>query len=132
MKKGCFKRYDFLNVPTSLSYKNEYFYATNVGASLTVFFFLLIIFLISYEIIILYKKSSFTLISNQYTDLLQSIDFSETPLLFQITNSNNKIMDLEDERLFELIAYNMESTYESYPNGTIRRSSYFHQRSKVS
>ena len=121
MKKEWFKRYDFLNVPTSLSYKNDYFYATKVGATLTLFFFLLIIFLIAYEIIVLYKKTSFTLISNQYTDLLQSIDFSETPILFQLTNSNNKIMDLADKKLFELIAYNMESYYETYPNGTIRR-----------
>ena len=120
MKKEWLKRYDFLNVPTSLSYKNEYFYATNVGAFLTLFFILLIIFLISYEVIILYKKTSFTLISNQYTDLLQSIDFNETPILFQITNSNNNVMKL-DNKLFELVAYNMESYIEHYTNGTSRR-----------
>ena len=120
MKKGCFKRYDFLNVPMSLSYKKEYFYASNMGASLTIFFFLIIIILITYEIVILYQKTSFTLISNQYTDLLQSIDFSETPIFFQITNSNNKIMDL-DNKLYELIAYNMEAYVEQYENGTSRR-----------
>lgn len=120
MKKEWFRRYDFLNVPTSLSYKKEYFYATNFGAILTIFFFLLIIVLISYEILILYRKTSFTLISNQYTDLLQTIDFSETPILFQITNSNNKVVGL-DNKLFELIAYNMESYYEHYENGTSRR-----------
>ena len=107
MKKDRFKRYDFLNIPISLSYKSEYFYSTNMGAGLTIFFILIIIILITYEIIILYKKSSFSLISNQYTDLLQSIDFSETPIFFQITNSNNKIMEL-DNKLFELISYNME------------------------
>ena len=120
MKKEWFRRYDFLNVPTSLSYKNEYFYATNVGAFLTLFFICVIIFLITYEVIILYKKTSFTLISNQYTDLLQSIDFNETPILFQITNSNNKVMKL-DNKLFELVAYNMESYMEHYENGTSRR-----------
>ena len=103
-----FKKYDFLNVPTSLGYKNEYFYATNEGAPLTVIFFFIIITLICYEIIILYKKSSFTLIYNQYTDLLQTIDFSKTPILFQMT-SGNKIMDL-NKKLFELVAYNMEGT----------------------
>ena len=121
MKKEWFRRYDFLNVPTSLSYKNEYFYATNVGAFLTLFFIFLIIFLISYEVVILYKKTSFTLISNQYTDLLQSIDFNETPILFQITNSNNKVMKLDDNKLFELVAYNMETYIEHYTNGTSRR-----------
>ena len=112
-----FRRYDFFNVPTSLGYKNEYFYSTNVGAALTIFFFLIVIILISYQIIILYKKSSFTLIYNQYTDLLQTIDFSETPILFQMTNSNNKIMEL-DKKLFELVAYNMECTVTKYENGT--------------
>ena len=121
MKKGWLRRYDFLNVPTSLSYKNEYFYATNVGATLTIFFFFFIMILITYEILVLYKKNSFTLISNQYTDLSQSIDFNETPILFQITNSNNKIIGLDDKKLFELIAYNMESYIEEYSNGTSRR-----------
>ena len=120
MKKDRFKRYDFLNIPISLSYKSEYFYSTNMGAGLTIFFILIIIILITYEIIILYKKSSFSLISNQYTDLLQSIDFSETPIFFQITNSNNKIMEL-DNKLFELISYNMESYIEQREDGTSRR-----------
>ena len=115
-----FRRYDVFNVPTSLGYKNEYFYSTNVGAALTIFFFLIVIILISYQIIILYKKSSFTLIYNQYTDLLQTIDFSETPILFQMTNSNNKIMEL-DKKLFELVAYNMECTVTKYENGTTKR-----------
>ena len=114
------RRYDFLNVPTSLGYKNEYFYRTNVGAALTIFFFLIIIILISYQVIILYKKSSFTLIYNQYTDILQTIDFSETPILFQMTNSNNRVMDL-DRKLFELVAYNMECSVTKYANGTSKR-----------
>ena len=120
MKKDKFKKYDFLNIPISLSYKNEYFYSSNMGSGLTILFFLIIIILITYQIIILYKKSSFSLISNQYTDLLQTIDFSETPIFFQITNSNNKIMEL-DNKLFELIAYNMESYIEQNEDGTSRR-----------
>ena len=120
MKKNCFRRYDFLNVPTSLSYKKEYFYATNVGAILTICFILIILSLIIYQIIILYKRSSFKLISNQYTDLLESIDFSKMPILFQLINSNNKVMDF-DKKLYELIVYNMESYYITYENGTKRR-----------
>ena len=120
MKKDWFRRYDFLNVPTSLSYKSEYFYATIVGASLTIFLFCIIFALILYEIILLYKKTSFTLISNQYTDLFQPIDFSETPILFQMINGHGKNMDL-DERLFELVAYNMEQKIVKYENGTRKR-----------
>ena len=120
MRKDWFRRYDFLNVPTSLSYKNEYFYATNVGAALTIFFFFIIVAVISYEIILLHKKSSFTLISNQYTDLFQPIDFSETPFLFQMINGNGKNLAL-DSKLFELVAYNMEQTIKTYENGTRKR-----------
>ena len=120
MRKNWFRKYDFLNVPTSLSYKNEYFYATNIGASLTIFFFIIIISLITYEIILLYEKSSFTLISNQYTDLFQPIDFSETPFLFQLINGNGKYLDL-DEKLYDLVAYNMEQKIQTYENGTRKR-----------
>ena len=117
MKKNWFKMWDFLNVPTSLSYKNEYFYATKVGAFLTIIFFLLITALISYQTIILFKKSSFTLISNQYTDLSQIIDFSHNPFLFQLTNDRGKVIDI-DNKLVEIEAYNMEVYIERYQNGT--------------
>ena len=120
MRKNWFRKYDFLNVPTSLSYKNEYFYSTNVGAALTIFFFIIIIILFTYEFVLLYKKSSFTLISNQYTDLLHPIDFSETPFLFQIINGNGKYLEL-DEKLFEIVAYNMEQKIVNYQNGTRKR-----------
>ena len=116
MKKDWFRRCDFLNIPTSLSYKNEYFYATNVGAVLTILFFCIIIALASSEIIMLYKKKSFTLISNKYTDLSQTIDFSQTPFLFQLTNDRGKILDI-DNKLFELEAYNIETYIDIGENG---------------
>ena len=120
MKKDWLRRYDFLNVPTSLSYKKEYFYATNVGAVLTILFFLIIITITSYELIILSKKSSFKLISNQYTDLSQIIDFYENPFFFQIINGNGKIINTDD-KLFELKAYIMEMKYTKYENGTKKK-----------
>ena len=120
MKKDWLRRCDFLNVPTSLSYKNEYFYATNVGASLTIFFFCIIISLTSYEIILLYQKTSFTLISNQYTDLSQTIDFSQTPFFFQMINNKGKVIELDD-RLLKLEAYNMEQSIKKYENGTKKK-----------
>ena len=116
MKKDWFRRCDFLNIPTSLSYKNEYFYATNVGAVLTILFFFIIIALTSSQIILLYKKNSFTLISNKYTDLSQTIDFSQTPFLFQLTNDRGKILDI-DNKLFEIEAYNIETFIDIGENG---------------
>ena len=57
MNKNWIRSCDFLNIPTSLSYKNEYFYATNVGATLTIFFIIIIISLSTYEVILLYQKT---------------------------------------------------------------------------
>ena len=107
MKNGCFRRCDLLNVPVPLSYKNEYFYRSNVGATLTIFIFLIIISITSYEIILLYSGSSFTLISNQYTDISQTIDFSQTPVLFQLANDNGQLIEI-DNKLIELEAYDIE------------------------
>ena len=97
MKKDWLRRCDFLNVPTSLSYKNEYFYITKVGAILTILLFFIIMSIITYETILLYKKTSFTLISNQYTDLSQTIDFSQTPFLFEITNNYGQNFDIQNK-----------------------------------
>ena len=120
MKKDWFRKCDFLNVPTSLSYKNEYFYATKVGAALTVFFFAIIIALTTYEIILLYNKSSFTLISNQYTDLSETIDFSQTPFLFQLINEKGKVTN-KDDKAFVIEAYTMEQSITKYENGTTKK-----------
>ena len=76
MKKYWFKKNDFLKFPTSLNYKNEYCYETNIGAALSIIFFFIIIALTSYELLLLFKKTSFTLISNQFIDISQTIDFS--------------------------------------------------------
>ena len=110
MKKNWLKRLDFLNIPTSLSYKSEYFYETKIGGILTILLFLIIISLISYEIILLYEKSSFTLISNKYTEFSQTIDFSKTPVLFRLENDKGKHLDL-DNKLFTLDAYNTEMVF---------------------
>jgi len=120
MYHNWLKRCDFLNIPTSLSYKNEYFYATYIGGVLTIIFFVIIIIITSYQIAILNTKSSFKLISNQYTDLSQVIDFSETPFLFQMVNDRGRVIEL-DSKLFDIVAYNMEQTIIYYENGTRRR-----------
>ena len=120
MKKDWFRKCDFLNVPTSLSYKNEYFYATYVGAGLTVFFFAIILAITSYEAILLYKRSSFSLISNQYTVLSEIIDFSQTPFLFQMINEKGKVTN-KDDQAFIMEAYTMEQSIVHYENGTRKK-----------
>ena len=107
MKINWFKHCDFFKIPTSLCYKREYYYATNVGAFLTIICFLFIVSLASYEIRSLYEKSSFTIISNQYTDLSQKLDFSQTPIMFQLANDNGELIE-SDEKLFEFKAYDIQ------------------------
>lgn len=107
MKINWFKHCDFFKIPTSLCYKREYYYATNVGAFLTIICFLVIASLATYEIRSLYEKSSFTIISNQYTDLNQKLDFSQTPLMFQLANDYGELIET-DEKLFEFKAYDIQ------------------------
>ena len=84
------------------------------------FFFAIIIALVTYEIILLYNKSSFTLISNQYTDLSETIDFSQTPFLFQLINEKGKVTN-KDDKAFVLEAYTMEQSITKYENGTTKK-----------
>ena len=115
MKKDWIRRCDFFNVPTSLSYKSEYFFTTKVGAILTILLFIIIIDLICYEIILLYRKTSFTLISNKYTELSEQIDFSQNPILFKLTNDRGKNIDI-DNKLFSIEAVIIEM-YFTFENG---------------
>ena len=117
MEKDWIRRYDFLNVPTSLSFKSEYFYHTKIGAILTILLTFFSLGIILYEIVLLSKKTSFTLISNQYTDLSQSIDFSKTPVLFEFTNYKGQIFDL-DNKLFVIEAYQMQLQIEVGKDGS--------------
>ena len=117
MQEDWIRRYDFLNVPTSLSFKSEYFYHTKIGAILTILLTIFSLGIILYEIISLSKKTSFTLISNQYTDLSQSIDFSKTPVLFEFTNYKGQIFDLENN-LFVIEAYQNQLKIEIGEDGS--------------
>ncbi len=120
MKEEYFRRIDFLNIPISLSYKNNIFYATNIGAILTIIFFIIIMILTIYQIILLSAKNSFTLISNQYTDLSQSIDFSQTPFLFEMTNDYGQLIEM-DKKLFVLEAFNTQMDIIRNKDGTSKK-----------
>ena len=116
MSCNWLKNCDLLHIPMSLSYKNEYFYATNVGAFLTIICFIYVVILSLYEIKSLSEKSSFSIITNQYIDLSEKIDFSQRPLLFQLIDNTGEIMDIND-KLYEFKAYDMEWLVETGENG---------------
>jgi hypothetical protein len=120
MKGDWLKNCDLLHIPISLSYKNDYFYSTNLGSSLTIMLLLLILSLCAYEIKILADKSSFSIITNQYQDLKQEIDFLERPILFQLINNRGKVIEIDD-RLFEFKASVME--WLSYVNDEGKKNS---------
>ena len=107
MKHNWFKSCDLLHIPMSLSYKNEYFYTTTVGAILTIICFIIILCISIYEFKSLSEKSSFSIITNQYTDLSEKIDFAKRPLLFQLIDNAGNIME-PDDKLFEFKAVDME------------------------
>ena len=111
-----FKRFDLLNIPISLSYKNEYFYTTYFGATLSMLCLIIIIGISSYEIKTLIDKSSFSIISNKYSDLNQIIDFSKIPLLFQLIDNAGEIIEIND-KLYEFKAYDMEWLVENDKKG---------------
>lgn len=116
MKANWFRSCDLLHTPMSLSYKNEYFYTTNIGAILTILCLIIVISVGSYEIKELVDKSSFSIISNQYSDISESIDFSKRPLLFQLIDNTGEMMELDD-KLYEFKAYDMEWLVEYDQDG---------------
>ena len=116
MKKNWIKTFDLMHIPMSLSYKNEYFYKTNIGAVLTIICFIFIISITAYEIRSLVDKTSFSLITSQYMDLSEYIDFSQSILLFQLVDSSGKEID-DTEQIYEFKAYDMESVSEYTSSG---------------
>ena len=116
MKVNWFKSFDLLHTPMSLSYKNDYFYTTYIGAFLTILCIIIVISISSYEIKELVNKSSFSIISNQYSDISQSIDFSKRTLLFQLIDNTGEMMELDD-KLYEFKAYDMEWIVEYDQDG---------------
>ena len=98
--KSPYNNLDLLTIPISLSYKDNYLYRTFVGATLTIFFFIIIIIYFIFQLIQAIKKSSFTIISNEYQNPKESIDFTNVPILFSLTDDVGNILEL-DPRLVE-------------------------------
>lgn len=116
MSKSWFRKCDLLHTPFSLSYNKEYFYTTTVGAILTIICFFVVLIISLYEIKALLEKSSFSIITNQYTDLYESVDFDERPFLFQLVDNAGRIMEA-DSKLYEFKAVNMEWLVKFDENG---------------
>jgi hypothetical protein len=84
--KSPFNNFDLLTIPISLSYKNKYLYQTIVGSILSIILSLIIIIYFIQQSIQIIRKSSFEIFSNEFQNPKESIDFTNVPILFTLTN----------------------------------------------
>jgi hypothetical protein len=91
---------DLLKVPISLSFKDQYFYRTFSGATLTIIGFIIIFIYFVISIKELIERSSFTVITNEYQSPYDSINLTNVPILFALTDSDGNPIEL-DSKLFE-------------------------------
>lgn len=98
--KSPYNNLDLLTIPISLSYKDNYSYRTFVGATLTIIIFMIIIIYFFSQLIQVLRKSSFTIISHEYQNPKQSIDFTNVPILFALTDDVGNPLEF-DPRLAE-------------------------------
>ena len=95
--KNRYTNFDLLRIPISLSYKSEYFYRTTIGATLSIVGFFLVIIYFIIKLIALIKKSSFTVITNEFQSPNESINFTNTPFLFSLTDSDGNPLELNSK-----------------------------------
>ena len=93
--KTPYNNFDLLNIPISLSYNNQYLYRTFVGATLTIILFIIIITYFIYQFIQIFNKSSFSIISNEFQNPKESIDFTNVPILFGLTDDVGNPLQLD-------------------------------------
>ena len=79
-----FKSFDLFQVSIPVSYQKNYLYKTNLGATLTIISFIIISACFLYEISTILDKTSFTIVSSESQDSTAKIDFSFTPIMFQL------------------------------------------------
>ena len=98
--KTKYNNLDLFTIPISLSYKDKYLYRTFIGATLTIICSIIIItyFIIKFSEII--NKSSFSIISNEFQNPKESINFTNIPILFGVTDNIGNPRPL-DPKLFD-------------------------------
>ena len=95
--KNMYKNFDLLRFPISLSYKNKYLYRTFIGATLTILCFIIVIAYFIFKLTQIIKKSSFSILSNEFQDPKDIINFTNTPILFALTDNNGNPMELNSK-----------------------------------
>ena len=110
-----FQNFDFFQMPISLSFKGNTTYKSNFGGILTIIGIICIIVLSIIGIGNLICKKDFSIISEEYEDLNESINLTNTPFAFILTDSKGHIFE-NDSKLFTIkiiqIKINNDSTSE--------------------
>ena len=119
--KNRYTNFDLLRIPISLSYKSEYFYRTTIGATLSIVGFFVVIIYFIIKLIALIKKSSFTVITNEFQSPNESINFTNTPFLFSLTDSDGNPLELNSKIFdFSVVFSNYEQNFDQYGNSNIK------------
>ena len=98
--KSKYNNLDLLTIPISFSYKEKYLYRTFIGATLTIICAIIIVTYFMIKFIEIINKSSFTIISNEFQNPKESINFTNVPILFGITDLIGNPRPL-DPKLFD-------------------------------
>ena len=107
-----FKSIDLFGINIPISYENNYFYKTNVGATLTIISFIVIIFYTIFQISTLLDRSSYTVITSETQDPGGKIDLSNIPIMFQLLDLLWNPVEF-DPKLFVLTVTFTEATFQT-------------------
>ena len=91
---------DLLTIPISFSYKDKYLYRTFIGATLTIICAIIIVTYFLIKVIEIINKSSFSIIYNEFQNPKESINFTNVPILFGITDLIGNPRPL-DQKIFD-------------------------------
>ena len=112
---------DLLTIPISLSYKNKYLYRTFIGSTLTIICSIIIIGYFMSTFIEIISKKTFTIISNEFQNPKESINFTNIPILFGITDNIGNPIPL-DPKLVDFSVILNEYIHNIDENGNTNMS----------
>ena len=98
--KKLYINLDLLRIPISLSYKDQYLYKTFVGSTLTIVAFIIIFVYFVVKLKELISKSSFSIITNEFQSPKDTINFTNVPILFSLTDNDGNPLEL-NSKIFE-------------------------------
>ena len=111
-----YSNFDLFTIPISLSFKQKYLYRTFIGASLSIIVFVFVMIFLIIKLNQIFKKSIFTIISNEFQNPNASIDFTNIPILFSLADSNGNSKEL-DPKLFQFSVVLSEYVQDVEENG---------------